>query len=314
MLQEVRAAHDWAGRHGSLSLTARITAALGAYWFLEGHHAEGLRWVDEMLAREPELDPGVAARIRLAAGFLAFPRSQPEARVHWQRATELFRELGETRLLAYSLAVGSATYLSEPEQYELAMQINDEALALGRSVGGPALIAQVLNIRGELTRVAGEDRLALAAYEEGLEISTALDDEMYVSVFLSNLSYLADHRGDYEEARRLTHRALRICWSLGRRLMAAWTISQLAGPEHGLGRPELGAVLIGAGDEALRVLGARRHPGDLPEHDRVVAAIRAALGDERFESLRAQGAQMSLDQALALVLDDEATLQPSASS
>ena len=95
------------------------------------------------------------------------------------------------------------------------MQTNDEALELGREVGGPALIAQVLNVRGELTRVAGEDELARAAYEEGLQISSALDDEMYVSVFLSNLSYLADHRGDHEEARRLTHQALRICWSLG---------------------------------------------------------------------------------------------------
>ncbi|WP_378394671.1 hypothetical protein, partial [Rhodoplanes sp. P11] len=124
MLQEVRTAHDWAGRHGDLPLTGRITAALGAYWFLEGHHAEGLRWIDEMLLSEADLAPAVAARVRLAAGFLAFPRSQPDARVHWQRATELFRELGETRLLAYSLAVGSATYLSEPEQYALAMGIN----------------------------------------------------------------------------------------------------------------------------------------------------------------------------------------------
>ena len=190
------------------------------------------------------------------------------------------------------------------------MQINDEALALSRGVGGPALIAQVLNIRGELTRVAGDDRLAQAAYEEGLQISTALEDEMYVSVFLSNLSYLAEHRGEYDEARRLTHQALRICWSLGRRLMAAWTISQLAGPEHSLGRSELGAVLIGASDEALRVLGARRHPGDLPEHERVVAGIRAAVGDERFESLHAKGAQMSLDQALALVLDEEDVRRP----
>ena len=69
-----------------------------------------------MLDREDELDAAASARIRLAAGFLAFPRSQPEARVHWQRSTELFRRLGETRLLAYSLAVGSATYLSEQEQ------------------------------------------------------------------------------------------------------------------------------------------------------------------------------------------------------
>ncbi|WP_426241634.1 ATP-binding protein [Nocardioides sp. LHG3406-4] len=311
MLQEVRAAHDWARRTGDRPLTARITAALGAYWFLEGHHAEGQHWVGEMLSGEEDLDPAVTARIRLAAGFLAFPRSQPEARDHWQRATELFRALGETRLLAYARAVESATYLAEPDQYELAMQINDEALALGRSVGGPALIAQVLNIRGELTRVAGEDRLAQAAYEEGLQISSALDDEMYVSVFLSNLSYLADHRGDFEEAQRLTRRALRICWSLGRRLMAAWTISQLAGPEHGLGRSERGAVLIGASDEALRVLGARRHPGDVPEHARVVSEIRTAVGDERYEQLYAEGARLSLDQALELVLDEQDDRQTS---
>lgn len=312
LLQEVRAAHDWAARRGDLPLTARITAALGAYWFLEGHHAEGLRWVDEMLAREDSLPLEASARIRLAAGFLAFPRSQPEARVHWLRSTELFRSLGETRLLAYSLAVVSATYLSSLDEHVAAMQINDEALALARSVGGPALIAQVLNIRGELTRVAGKDDLAQAAYEEGLQISCDLDDEMYVSVFLSNLSYLADHRGEYAEARRLTHRALRISWSIGRRLMAAWTISQLAGPEHGLGHSELGAVLIGAGDEALRVLGARRHPGDLPEYALVVARIQAALGDEEFDRLHAEGAAMSLDQALALVLDEQEP-QPSGS-
>lgn len=314
VLAEVRAAHDWAWSSGDLPLAARITAALGAYWHLEGHHAEGMRWVGEMLASEDELDPAVSARIRLAAGFLAFPRSQPEARLHCQRAVARFRRLGETRLLAYALAVTSATYLSEPEQYPRAMQLNDEALALGRSAGGPALVAQVLNVRGELTRVAGQDDLARAAYEEGLAISEAIGDEIYVSVFLANLSYLADHRGDYEEARRLTRQALRICWSLGRRLMAAWTISELAGPEHGLGRSERGAILIGAADDALRVLGSRRHPGDLPEHHRVVAGIRAALGDEQYERLHAEGARMSLDQALDLVLDEEESLQPSPAS
>ena len=91
----------------------------------------------------------------------------------------------------------------------------------------------------------------------------------------------------------------------GRRLMAAWTISQLAGPEHAMGRSELGAVLIGAGDEALRVLGARRHPGDVPEYERVVAAIRGSVGDERLEALRAEGARLTLDQVVARVLDGD---------
>ena len=288
-----RCARPTPGRRaaGDLPLTARITAALGAYWFLEGHHAEGLRWIDEMLAVEDELDPYVSARIHLAAGFMAFPSSRPEARAHWERATELFRTLGETRLRR----LRPRGHVGDLHRRRRGPRVGDadqrRGAGAGPRVGSPALVAQVLNIRGELTRVAGRDELAREAYEEGLQISGDLGDEMYVSVFLSNLSYLADHRGDHEEARRLTHQALRICWSQGRRLMAAWTISQLAGPEHALGRSELGAVLIGAGDEALRVLGARRHPGDVPEHDRVVAGDPGGLGDERFEELRAEGAR-----------------------
>lgn len=308
MLAEVRAAHDWAMGRGDLALTARISAALGAYWHLEGHHLEGRRWVGDLLAVEEVLDPAVAARIRLAAGFLAFPRSQHEARAHWECAAGLFRRLGDTRLLAYSRGVESATYLSEPDLYQHALRINDEALALARGVGGPALIAQVLNVRGELTRVAGRDALAQEAYDEGLAISRELGDENYVSVFLANLGYLAVHRGEHDEARGLIHEALRICWSLGRRLMAAWTISELAGPEHGLGRSERGALLIGAADEALRALGARRHPGDLPEHERVVAGIRAALGPEGYDRAHAAGSRMSLDEVLTLVLTEAASL------
>jgi predicted ATPase/DNA-binding SARP family transcriptional activator len=306
MLGEVRAAHDWASRRGDVTLGARITAGLGTYWHLEGHQAEGRRWVDEMLAHEAELEDALTARIRLAAGFLEWPRNQLDARAHWQRATELCRRLGDSRLLAYALAVKSATYVGDHEGYARAMQLNDEALGLARQAGAPGLVAQVLNVRGELSRVAGDDALARAAYEEGLELSEAAGDESYVSVLLANLSYLADHRGEYDEARRLDREALRICWSHGRRLMAAWTVSELAGPEHGLGRSERGAVLIGAADDALRVLGSRRHPGDLPEYHRVVAALRAALGDERYERLYAEGARMSLEDAVALALDEEA--------
>ena len=305
MLQEVRAAHAWAASAGDLPLTASITAALGAYWFLEGNHAEGRRWIDEMLAVEDRLDPYISARIHLAAGFMAFP-SQPARGTDALGACDRpVPRAGGDPPVAYGLAVTSATYIGDVEQTALAMRTNDEALALGRGVGSPALVAQVLNIRGELTRVAGRDEEAREAYEEGLQISGDLGDEMYVSVFLSNLGYLADHRGDHEEARRLTHQALRICWSQGRRLMAAWTVSQLAGPEHALGHPELGAVLVGAGDEALRVLGARRHPGDVPEHDRVVGALRTDLGDERFEELRVEGAGLTLDQVLARVLGSD---------
>jgi hypothetical protein len=183
----------------------------------------------------------------------------------------------------------------------------DEGVALARIVGERPLVAQALNVKGELARVHGDDAQALAAYEEGRELAIAAGDEAHLTVFLANLSYLADHGGDVAEARALGCEALRRCRSLGRRMMAAWTVSELAGPELGLGRPERGATLVGAADEALRVLGVARHLGDRSEHRRVVAALRGVLGDEAFDARYADGARIPLDEAIALALREPDT-------
>ncbi|HEX6421517.1 MAG TPA: winged helix-turn-helix domain-containing protein [Acidimicrobiales bacterium] len=304
MLGEVRTAHAWAQRHGDVVLAARIAADLGTYWHREGHHAEGRRWVGAVLPSAGDLDPLLAARLHLAAGFLEWPRDLRATRGHWERAAAAFRRLDHRRYLAYALMLCSGTFIGDPSHYDHALRLCDDGIALARQVGEKPLIAQGLNIRGELTRVAGDDASALAAYEEGRDLAAATGDEAHLSVFLANLSYLADHRGDHGTALRLGRESLQMCWALGRRMMAAWTTSELAGPELGLGRPERGARLVGAADEALRVLGANRHPGDVPEHERVVAGLRVALGDDAYHALHAEAAEMSLDDAVALALSD----------
>ena len=82
-------------------------------------------------------------------------------------------------------------------------------------------------------------------------------------------------------------------------------MAQMGGASLGLGRPERGAVLMGASDEALRRLGVDPSPGDTPELERVAAALREELGDERLEELLAEGARISLDEAVELALSDE---------
>jgi predicted ATPase len=305
LLPEIRAAHEWAGRVGDAPTAARITAGMGTFWHREGHHGEGRRWVAEALAHAEEAPPPLTGRILIAAGLVEWPRDQHVARVHWERATEIFRELGDRRHLAYALALSAGTFIADDARYEEGLDRCDEGIALARAVGERPLIAQALDVRGELTRVRGDDDAALAAYEEGMALAVAAGDRAHQTVFLANLAYLADHRGEYEEARRLGCESLRLCRSLGRRMMAAWTVSEMAGPELGLGRPERAAVLVGAADAALGQLDADRHPGDRPEHARVMAGLRAALDPARFAELTAAGAAMSLDAAIDLALSED---------
>src|SRR5215207_2862762 len=302
LLAEVRAAHAWAEAHDDARLAARITANLGSFWHREGHHTDGRPWTAHALAHAAEFDAPLVARLQLTAGFMEWPRNQLVAREHWDEAIVAFRALGDDRYLAYALGLVPGTYVGDAGGYDLAMGLCDEGIALARRVGDRPLIAQALNVKGELARVHGDDDLALTVYEEGKALAEASGDEAHLILFLANLAYIADHRGDYEEARRLGCDALRLCWSLGRRMMAAWTVAQMAGPELGLGRPERGALLVGAADEALRVLGAALHPGDVSEHDRVLDGLRTALGVERLGELLGDGGRLTLDDAVALAL------------
>jgi len=258
--------------------------------------------VSEALATADVLDPDVVARLHLAAGFVEWPVSTDAARHHWETARDGFARLDHERYRAYATNLMAASYFGDHDHYRLALGLCDEAIEAGRRLRCAPLLATGLNVRGELTRVEGDDAAALAAYEEGLEVAIASGDDQHIAMYVGNLSFLADHAGRYEEARALACDALRRCWSLGRLVSAADSLTQIAGPEVGLGRPERAAVLAGAADEALRVLGAVRARGDRPEYDRVMADLRAVLGDEELARRRAEGAGLSLDEAVALAL------------
>jgi predicted ATPase/DNA-binding SARP family transcriptional activator len=316
LLPEIRAAHADASGRGDRVTAARIAGSLGTFWHREGHHEEGRSWVFPVLAAATEGDVELAgpllARLELAAGFLEWTRDVQRARAHWRTAVDLFRVHGPDRALAYALGLSAVTWVGDEAGYPEALRQAEEGIALARRVGEAGLSAQVLCIKGELARVHGDDATAHAVYEESLRHSDAVDDQMMRSMLFANLGYLAQHRGDAAESLRLHRASVQLAWSTGRRLIAAWVLAEVAGPLLALGRPELGARLVGASDRALRDLGAGRAPGDQPEHDQVVRALREALGGETYERATAEGARLSLDEAAELALTSSLPAAPPA--
>jgi predicted ATPase len=303
MMTEIRIAHAWADQRGETNLAASITAGMAAYWHRHGGHVEGRRWVAAALANQEKMDDRrLVTRLHLAAGTVEWPRDRLVARRHWSKAIEGFRELGDDAYLSYTLALTSVTYIGDAEDYQAALALCDQGISLARAVGDPRLTARALNMKGELARVHGDDELALAAYDEGRRIAEEDGDLATLGIFLGNLAFLADHRGDYHEAGRLSHEALRLSWAHGRRMAAAWLLTELAGVALGLGRPELGAQLIGASDQALNLLDVDRHPCDVPEYERVVTGLASTLSPDKLGTLLSDGKRLTLDEAVALAL------------
>lgn len=102
------------------------------------------------------------------------------------------------------------------------------------------------------------------------------------------------------------HDALAIAWKLGKRVLVAQLLGEAATPDTHLGRPERAARLIGASDVALIRFGAARQPTDEVEHEATVQRLTALLGTDRLDELRADGAQLSLDDVVDLALSSRA--------
>jgi hypothetical protein len=77
----------------------------------------------------------------------------------------------------------------------------------------------------------------------------------------------------------------------------------LAAVAVGQAQPERAAHLFGAAEGLRAAMGAPLPPADRTEHDRSVAAVRSALGEEAFAAAWAEGRALTLEAAITLALE-----------
>jgi tetratricopeptide (TPR) repeat protein len=171
-----------------------------------------------------------------------------------------------------------------------AVPLANQALALARQTGAPALIATSLLAVG--ATVAGSDpEQARACLRESRELSTALGYQSALDlVWAAGIAFLL---GDQAAALELGRRAIhRLQWG-GDRLRMSFALYVIAGALAAT-RPEAAAIILGA---------AETYVGEPPVFAQLISLIvTQALGEERAQQVRARGADLDWDQALAYTL------------
>jgi predicted ATPase/class 3 adenylate cyclase len=303
-LENLRAALRWAFGEGDARLGVRIVAALNLFWYWGGPHNDGRRWIQIAMKDLGQLDDHTRGCLHIAAGFFAYADGiRLSARRHWERALTAFRSVGDQVRISWVLGWIAVTYAGEPDHYDDALALVNDAVALARGLDErPRIVADALTAKGEIARLRGDDPLARACYGEALAIVQPIGNERYVARLNANLAYIASHQGDHHTALGLLLDALEASWKLGHRVFVAWTLSELAAPELGLGRPDRAARLVGAAETALDQFAVTRQPADQVEHDQTIARLADSLGHGELDSLLAQGARLSLDEAVDYAL------------
>jgi predicted ATPase/class 3 adenylate cyclase len=226
-----------------------------------------------------------AARINIAITTGAFA----DAASLGEQAAELARgggDLAEASLQLTNAAGGHLLAGEAPEAVPLAR----EALTLARQVGAPALIAAGLLAVGAAVAQTDPEH-ARACLSESLELSTALGYQSAIDhVWATGIAFLV---GDRTATLELGRSAIPTLQWFGDRLRMGLILHLIAGA-LATTQPEAAAIIKGAAEANV----AQAPMFALASNSTVTEAI----GDRRARELRARGAEMDWDQALAYTL------------
>jgi tetratricopeptide (TPR) repeat protein len=307
-LRRLETEHDnlWAALKWSLggedaTLGVRLAGALGVFWTTYGHSAEARQWTDLSLNQLDTVPTQYHASLLITAGRIALPLSDLDAAQRsFDQALQVSRTLGDAPNIAWALIYKGYTLMQETEA---ALAMAEEGLALFRELAHQPGIAQALNILGELARFAGDDPRARQAYEECLIVSKRTGETRRVCCMFGDLTFLAQHDGEYERAKELAEQGLQIAVEINSKVDIAEKLAQLAGALAGTGQSEQAASLLGAWDAAFEQMMVVPEPIDKPEYERIIAAVRAQQDAQTFAAAWAAGRAMSLEEAVALALE-----------
>jgi predicted ATPase/class 3 adenylate cyclase len=280
-----------AAEHPGYPLAAAVSAVFASNRADVDGAEELCRRAAEASARQATPDWRVEATICAARSSLANTRGAfADAARLAEQAAGIARAAGDLADASIELTFAAAGHVLAGDDPG-AVPLANEALALARRIGAPALIATSLLSVG-VTVAETDPGQARACLRESRDLSEALG---YQSAFdLARAAGIAFAVGDRTAALELGGRAIHSLQWGGDRLRMGLVLYLIAFLLAAT-RPEAAAVILGAAQ--AHVVGPAERIVQL-----ISSAITDALGEEHARELRTRGADMDLDQALAYTL------------
>jgi DNA-binding CsgD family transcriptional regulator len=298
----VRSALDFClNEHGDADAVMEIVVGmpLGFLWAC-GRIDEARHWLDAGLARSSGVTVlRVRALLRnsilvMGGGDVATGNQLlDEARGLIQQVSDpiVLTELHHVAARSARLAGDLPRAVSELEQ----------ALAMSASRTDLDSYLDILILLAFFAAMAGQHERSKACYEETVQLTEPRGESLHRANALLALGLDAWRMGDTVHAVELQRSGLEIKLGFDDQLGTAVGLEALAWGVGALGQHERAAHLLGAAEvlwDSAGVSLATLIPELVGEHDKAVAAARAALGDQGYAAAVRRGGQMPLAQAL----------------
>jgi DNA-binding NarL/FixJ family response regulator len=272
------------------------------FWSARGHFSEGRNRLGELLVLVADDDPGRVEAMS-AAGWLATDQGDfADADALLEQSLTRARAAHDTLGEAWSLFHRGRNRLGVGE-WEAGRSDISLALELQSAGGDDAGVAVGLWFAGLPLMAAGQVDLAVERFERCIQLCEALDLPAVGARAQQLLGVCRLETGDLQGARAALSTGVPAVMDIGDRFAIPPGLSALAGLAAKEGRPRAALMLAGAAAEYERVNHTARPLAMRAFLDKWLAPVRTSLG-AAAEKLLDEGRRLSLDQALALGLDD----------
>jgi len=215
----LRAALAWAVAEPDPPTARALSFVLWRFWQKRGHLAEARRRLDEIVA-QPWIadDPAEEARVQEALGGIAYWQGDLVGAIQpYQRALELWQEIGDRREIANALYNLAFTYNMNMNNRGIALVADvpygrtllEQALAIYREIGDQRGVGNVLWAIGSVELYGYKNDEALAIFIEARDAFKAVGDRTMEAWALHMAGVSNIQRADWAAAAELFDHALR---------------------------------------------------------------------------------------------------------
>jgi predicted ATPase len=294
----LRAAMNWALEAREAQTAGRLSWALWLFWWARGHHREGRRWSEAVLASE--LSPVWRARVLPVAATMSYAGNDHDAaEERWREGLSVSLQEGDALAEGYARTGLGLVRMARGDHEAAAARFGEALPLLGRYED--SLVSLLHVWLGTTSLLRGDAAEAEREIGEGLRLARTRADTLCTYVALYNLAQLALIRGDLALAAQRLKEGIGLSGQTKDRANLAHFLEVLAAVTSSRGEAERSTVLLGAAGGLLQQVGAPVYNFYVPDpslRERAVAEARAALGGAAFEEARERGRAMGFEQAV----------------
>jgi len=223
---------------------------------------------------------------------------------HWEKAIDLFRKTDDVRFLAGQLAT-LGYFFALNGDIESAQKCLDESTLLQQQLDAKNFTSK--NVTGGYAQIAlirGDYEQARALWQSMEIFGKESGDRMLYLWIRARLAYLDLREGNISEARQTLLTTAQSFKTDESTIGVIFTLEGMAEYYVAVDRPNIAARLIGWADATREKIADTRPSLEQADVDKIITACIIKMGEAAFSDSYDEGQKMSMDQAVALALNE----------